>query len=408
VKKTLFIFILLIAFGLLGWQVYQKIFSIEKTGPRFRRNVSVAVETEPVRKETIRDMGLFTGTLYPLSQFIVAPKISGRLEKLQVNVGDSINPNQLIAVLDQGEYAQQIDQARAELEVARANLEESKSNLDIAARELERAKSLRQKKIASESELDETAAQFQAQTARNKVAQAQLAQKAAALKAAEVRLSYTRIYSRVNGSNEQHWVVGERFVHEGDLLAPNTSIVSILDIGTLLAVIHIIEKDYPKVQVGQSATVTADAYPGKNFSGKIVRLAPLLKETSRQARAEIYISNPDTILKPGMFVRAMIEFDRHENATVIPVSSLVNREGRQGVFLADPKQMKVTFVPVTVGLVSGNLAEIIDPLVTGSIVTTGQHLLEDGGSIILPGSESSPIQRKRPDKPDPSQSKEQS
>ncbi len=135
--------------------------------------------------------------------------------------------------------------------------------------------------------------------------------------------------------------------------------------------------------------------------------SPLLKETSRQARAEIEISNPDILLKPGMFVRVRIEFDRHDNATVIPVSSLVNRDGRQGVFLADPKEMKAVFVPVTVGLVSGDLAEILDPPLTGSIVTMGQHLLEDGGSIILPGS-SPPQLQKRPDKPDQSRIKGQS
>lgn len=407
-KKTIFVLILLVIVGLLGWQVYRTSFSPEKKGPRFKRNTAVAVEIEPVRQETIRDMGLFTGTLNPLSQFIVAPKIGGRLEKLMVDVGDFVEPDQLIAVLDQGEYAQQVNQARAELEVARANLEESKSNLDIAARELERVKSLRQKKIASESELDEAGAQFQAQTARHKVALAQLAQKRAALKAAEVRLSYTRIDAAGKGRDGRRWVVGERFVHVGDMLAPNTSIVSVLDIGTLLAVIHVTEIDYPKIQVGQTAMMTADAFPGKTFTGKVVRLAPLLKETSREARVEIEIPNRDTLLKPGMFVRARIEFDRHENATVVPVDSLVNRDGRKGAFLVDAKEMKAIFVPVTVGLVSGELAEIIAPPLTGSIVTTGQHLLEDGGAIILPGSRSSPAQKQGPEKSDIARSKGQS
>lgn len=395
-KKNLAILIVLIVLGLLGWQIYQKVSSRGKGYARHRRDVAVAVETKPVLRESIKDVGLFTGTLYPRSQFIVAPKIGGRLEKLFVDVGERVKQDQLVAILDNDEYVQQVDQARAELEVAKANLEESRSALDIANRELERVKALRQKKIASESELDAADAQFKAQTAKHKVAFAQVAQKKAALKATDVRLSYTKICVSCESKDGRWWVVGERFVDEGAMLAPNNSIVSVLDIGTLTAVIHVIERYYPKVQVGQSTTVMADAFPGKSFSGKIVRLAPLLKETSRQARVEIEIPNPDALLKPGMFVRVQIEFERHDNTTVIPLSALVNREGRQGIFLADPKEMKARFVPVTLGIINGNSAEVLDPSISGSVITMGQHLLEDGASIILPGSKPSKDQGKAP------------
>ena len=123
---------------------------------------------------------------------------------------------------------QQVDQAKAELEVARARIEESRSNLDRARREFERAKALRKKKIASESELDSTEAQFKAQGAMYRVTKAQVTQKEAALKASQVRLAYTRIHATWEGDEESR-VVGERFVDEGSMLAPNRSIVSILD-----------------------------------------------------------------------------------------------------------------------------------------------------------------------------------
>ena len=84
----------------------------------------------------------------------------------------------------------------------------------------------------------------------------------------------------------------------------NAPIVSILDIHSLTAVIHVIERDYSKVRVGQKVIVTTDAFPGSTFTGKIVRIAPLLKETSRQARVEIEVPNRDRLLKPGMFIRS--------------------------------------------------------------------------------------------------------
>jgi RND family efflux transporter MFP subunit len=151
---------------------------------------------------------------------------------------------------------------------------------------------------------------------------------------------------------------------------------------------HVIERDYSKVRIGQEAIVATDAFPGVTFTGRVLRVAPLLKEASRQARVEIEIPNPDETLKPGMFVRVQIEFAEHTNATVVPVSALVKRDGQGGVFLADTQNLKAHFVPVTVGIVNGELAEIADPPVSGLVVTLGHHLIEDGSAIILPSPES--------------------
>ncbi len=383
-KKTLIMVIFLALIGLLGWQIYAKLTSPTAGKGPVRGRPAVAVEIRKASKGTIRDVGVFTGTLHPRSRFVVAPKIGGRLEKLLVHVGDRIEPDKLVAVLDQGEYAQQVEQARAELEVARAQLAESKSALEIAGRELERVRELRRQKIASESELDGADAEFKARQAKHQVALAQVTQKRAALEAAQVRLSYTRIHTGGDGIGSM-WVVGERFVDEGALLAPNNPIVSILDIGILIAVVHVIERDYPKVKVDQTASITAEAFPEERFTGRIVRLAPLLKETSRQARVEIEIPNPDARLKPGMFIRAEIEFHRRENAVLVAESALVRREGVRGVFTVDMDEMKARFIPVTTGIVRGDIAEILEPPLQGPVVVLGQHLLEDGSNVLLPG-----------------------
>ena len=385
VKKGIVILIVLVLLSFLCWKIYQKVYTPEEGTARHRKAFSVPVEIAPIREMTVRDVVFFTGTLFPRSQFIVAPKIAGRLEKLLVNIGDLVKRNQLIAVLDDDEYVQRVDQARAELEVGKANLEESLSNLDIARREFDRAKTLRQKKIASESDLDSADAQFKAQNAKYKVALAQVIQKKAALKGAQVYLSYTKIcaYWENHGNSR---IIGERFVDEGSMLAPNTPIVTVLDIGSLTAVIHVIERDYSKVQVGQQAEMTTDAFPGKTFSGKIIRIAPLLKETSRQARVEIEVPNPEGLLKPGMFVRVQIEFSKHDSATVVPLKALTKRNSQQGVFLVDMKDMKAHFIPVTLGIVTDKWAEVVTPEFTGSVVTLGQHLLEEGSPVILPGT----------------------
>jgi RND family efflux transporter MFP subunit len=398
-KKILFILIILAGLGLLGWQIYEKASDSRKGSKRERRKVTVAVEVVLVKKASIREVGNFTGSLYPLSKFILAPKIAGRLEKILVNIGDTVKGGQLVAVLNDDEYRQQVIQAKAELEVAKANLEERKSTIENAKREYERTVTLRKKKIASESQLDAAESEFKAQQAKLNVATAQISQKMAALKMANIRLSYAQIQVTEN-NNTGCQVVGERFVDEGAMLAPNTPIVSVLDIEKLIACIHVIERDYPKIQPGLEAVISTDAFPGRTFTGKVIRIAPFLKETSREARVELEIPNAQKLLKPGMFVRVQIQFDEHKNATVVPVAALVKRNGTQGVFLADLQEQKARFVPVTIGIVNGAQAEVLNPPITGAVVTLGHHLLEDGSSIILPDKKPAGGALRKGEKPD--------
>jgi RND family efflux transporter MFP subunit len=384
-KKTVWIIIILTFVSLFGWQLYQKVSKPSKK--HTRKSEVVAVEIAQVQRATIRDIGYFTGSLLPHSQFGVAPNIAGRIKKLFVNAGDVVKQGQLIALLDDEEYVQQAEQTQAELQVARANLDESRGALEIAEREFERIKALRERKIISQSELDAAEAQYNAQVARHRVALAQVAQKEAALKTAKVRLSYTKIHASWEAKNRGFRVVGERFVDEGAMLSANTPIVSILDINSLIAVIHVTDKDYFKIRTGHKARVSIETFPDRTFSGRVVRIAPLLKETSRQARVEIEIPNSEGLLKPGMFVRVQVEFASHYDATVIPVTALAKRDGQQGVFVAALDTMKVHFVPVTLGIINGKIAEVVEPLLSEWVVTLGHHLLEDGDSITLPGKE---------------------
>jgi len=387
-KKFLSVLLVLAIFGIAGWQAYKRIIASADKKGLSRSAAPVAIETKPIRKDVIRDIGIFTGSLLPKSQFIVAPKVAGWLKKLLVNIGDTVQQNQEIAILDDEEFTQQVQQARAELQVAKANAENCTSDLDIAKREYERAKALREKKIASASELDESEAAFNACQTRLKVSLAQVAQKEAALKTADVRLSYTKVQAFWE-DGEATRVVGERFVDEGALLQVNEPIVSILENNPLTAVVYVIERDYQKVNVGQQSIVTTDAYPDKTFTGSVVRIAPLLKESSRQARVEIEVPSPDQLLKPGMFVRAKIEFARHDNATLVPFAALVRREDKEGIFIADMNNLKARFVPVTTGIINGELAEVIEPKISGLVVTLGNHLLEDGSDIMLPENKDS-------------------
>jgi RND family efflux transporter MFP subunit len=380
-KKYIFIALAVVLLGALGFQLYRKIGKKEGYAKQGAQ-VPVAVVAAPVERVMLQDLGEFSGSLIPNAQFDVSPKLGGKLEKLYVDVGDTVKKGELIAELEDEEVAQQVEQAKAELEVAQASLEDSQNALLLAEREHERVKALFEKQIASAAELDRVEAEFKTAESQHRVSLAQIKQKEAALKAAEVRLSYTNIRATWNRGEEIR-VIGERFVDEGALLRANEPIVSVLDIDTLVAVIQVIERDYPRVHEGQRAVVTTDLFPEREFEANVTRVSPILKEAARQAEVRVEVPNHDRLLKPGMFVRVKIEFSKKEGAPSVPLSSLVQRNGEQGLFLIEDDGRRARFVPVRVGLVHEGRAEILDPSLSGMVVILGQHLLEDGSPVIL-------------------------
>jgi len=338
-KKFFTTLVFLSIVGYLGWRIHEKILASKNKVKARPEKAGIAVEIASVEKRSIADMHVFTGTIVPHSQFILAPRISGRLVKLHFDIGDTIRKNDLIALIDDEEYRLEVEKANCLVNVALSSVEEALSDLGVAQSEYARAKSLRQREIVSKSDLDVAEAKYKASEVKHKVTLAQVEKEKANLKAAQIRYSYTKIHAFWEGENTSR-VVGERFVHEGTMLSVNTPILSILDLDTVLAVVYVIEQDYARIQIGKEATITTDAYPGKKFIAKIIRIAPILKETSRQARIELEISNANHFLKPGMFIRAEMEFLKKENVCSVPLVSIVKRHGKEGVFLVIWKKKK--------------------------------------------------------------------
>jgi RND family efflux transporter MFP subunit len=379
--KLLLIALALGGLAYVGWLIYRKLDTPAAAGSRGGGG-PVAVVAEQVGRETVRDARTLVGTLRPRSQFIVSPKIAARLERLGVNVGDRLENGQTVAWLDDDEVVQQVEQARAELEVARAGADEALVAAGRAEREHQRIAELRTRGVASEAELDLAKSDLDAQQAKVKLAQAAVQQRDAALKAVEVRLSYTKIaVAWPDGGGPR--VVAERYVDEGATLSAGAPILLVLEAEPLLAEVNVAEKDYPRIKVGQDATVTADAHPGREFAAKVVRLAPFFREASRQARIEVEVHDEEGQLKPGMFVRARIVLAVREGATVVPLDAVVRRDGTEGVFLVDEATKRARLVPVKVGVTDGRRAEILEPRISGLVVTLGQHLIDDGSPLAV-------------------------
>jgi RND family efflux transporter MFP subunit len=384
--------VLIVGAACLAYAMRQKAVEKAKEKQPQRPTAAIPVEAAPIVVGTIRDARALFGTLYARTQFVAAAKVTGRLTSLTADIGDAVDRNQIVAQIDDEELREDVLAAQSALAVRRAELAEAVSNVEYAGREYERSRELSSRSIASESDIDAKRLLLQTNEARVAVTEAEVAQAESALRAAEVRRSYTEVRAAWSEGDSRR-VVGERFANEGDLLAVNDPIVSVLDIDQVMAVVFVTEKDYPRLSLGQSAVVKADSFPDREWIGEVSRLAPVFRASSRQARVEVRVPNEDWTLKPGMFVRVEVLLEERPNAKIISRDALAKRRDAQGVFVVSDDGATVRFVPVKTGVVEGNRVELLEPAdLDGMIVTLGQNLLEDGSAIIVAGQAEEPAQ----------------
>ena len=392
-KKLIFLGVsLLVLVAVVGWQVYER-FQKEETnqsggwgrGGRGggSRNAPVAVEVEKIQLRDMRDWVVLTGTLEPESRYLVAPKVSGRLEKLFVEMGDEVEKGKVLAKLDDAEAIQQTKMAGAALKTAESSLEASQEEFEQSEREYKRQKDLFGRGLITQIQLENAKSQYAIRLANLKMARSSLLERTSNLESAKIRLSYSKISVDWEGDTPRR-IVGETFVDPGSLLNANTPILSILNIYNLTAVVSVTEMDYFKLRPGLSAEISVDSLQERKFSGTILRIAPFLKEYSREARVEVLVPNPEGILKPGMFVRVNVEIEFRKKVPAVPVAAVINRKG-EGIYLTDNESGKVSFVKIKPGIVENDWMEIREPDIEGAVVTLGQHLLRDGSPILIAG-----------------------
>ncbi len=367
----------------LGWVIFgqfQDRAGSSKSGKALR---PVPVEVAQIQRGPIALQRTFSGELEALAEFVVAPKVSGRVERVIVNIADSVKRGQVVAELDNDEYVQAVAQAQADLLVARANQSQAKSALEIANREFKRTESLLKRGIASDSEFDVATQEQLAKQAQLKVAAAQVTKAESSLEIANIRLGYTKVTAGWTGGDE-HRVVAERYVNEGQTVAANAPLLLIVDLNPIVGVIFVTERDYAHLIPGQLVSLKTDAYPDEQFTGRIERIAPIFRKSTRQARIEMTIGNPQHRLKPGMFIRTTIVLTQVSDATIIPEQALAIRDDRDGVFIVSEDGQSVVWHEVKVGIREGDRVQVEGQGLSGRVVTLGQQLVKNGSAITIP------------------------
>jgi RND family efflux transporter MFP subunit len=385
-KRTLPILLVLVAVAALAWGIARRFAELATDAAGEAQQAPVPVAVAPVERGAITLRRTFSGALEATAEFVVAPKVSGRVERLAIDLGDTVERGQVVAHLDDDELVQDVHQAEADVAVARAHTSAARSALEIAGRELVRAQALRSDGVASESQLDARRAEELAARAGLEVAEANVTRAEAALEAARIRLGYARVAADWSGGDDRR-VVSERHVDEGGTVSANGEILTIVELDPIVAVVHAPERDYARLAIGQVANLVTDAHPGRRFEARIARIAPVFRRATRQARIELLVDNADELLKPGMFVRATIELERLTDATLVPFEALTERGDTVGVFVLDADGEHVRWRPVEAGVREGERVQVRGEDVAGRVVVLGQELCDDGARVTVPGAD---------------------
>jgi RND family efflux transporter MFP subunit len=336
----------------------------------------MTVELQKVSRASMQAYVEVVGSLVGAQTVDIVPRAQGRLQSIDVRIGDSVSRGQVLAKVEDQELLEQLRQSDASYEVARATIRQRQADLSFAKTNLERNKSLFERSLLPRQSLDDAEARHQASQAQLDLAQAQLAQAASRREELRINLANTTVNSPVNG------FVAKRFVDPGAYVTQNVQLLSVVDISIVRLVVNLVERDLRKVSVGAGGTVQVDAYPGESFSGRVARVAPVLDPATRTAEMEVEIPNRTGRLKPGMYARVRLISANKENALVVPKSAMVDAQGRRGVYMVHNGQ--AVFRPVSLGLEEQDRVEVTEGLKEGDeVVTTGASALRDGVKVLL-------------------------
>jgi RND family efflux transporter MFP subunit len=395
-KKTKIVAIILCFSALTGfagwriWQAYQKKAAVEtaaaartKGGAGRLITVSIArARTAPVRQDIE-----ITGSLKPKEQVDVTSKVTGRVQRITVQVGDFVRQGQLIAELEDLEIAQQVRRAEAAREVVRATEQQRKAELANAKADADRAKQLFDQGLLSRQEYEAKTTSYRVFQAQVALVAAQEEQAAAELRELTIQRAQMKIHAPISG------FVAQKFVDTGAVVSPSTPIARVVNLSTMVTVANVPEREVARLRLGNRATVTFDAFGQQEFTGTVARIAPVLDAATRSALVEVEISNPQGALKAEMFARVRLDVGQMREAILIPRDALVYRGQQAGVFVVD--STKPVFQSVDTGATHGPEVEVVANLEPGTtIVSRGAAMLQEGDQIRVVESKEAELDNK--------------
>jgi HlyD family secretion protein len=371
------------------------------------RKKTIEVQVDRVKTQRLVSRVTASGKIEPKRKVDISASIPGKIIQLDVEEGDVVRKDAFLLQIDPVPFQAEVSNAKASLSGAKSELDSSLASLKQAEQSYNRKARMWEQKsgIISEDDYERSKTEFEVQQARVSSARHQVDQANARLERAVDDLNKTRVISPMSG------VVVRKAVEQGEVAVigtmnnPGTVLLTVADLSVMEAELEVDETDIGLLELGQKATVTVDAFPGKKFHGQVTEIgnSPIVKGTGSQEATDfkvtITLQNPEVKLRPGLTADGEITTAVREKCITVPIQALVVRDlgednpalknkpkeerEKEGVFLMS--QGKAQFREVKTGIMGEMDIEIKSGLNGGEQIVSGTYQtlreLKDGDQI---------------------------
>jgi multidrug efflux pump subunit AcrA (membrane-fusion protein) len=371
------------------------------------------VQVAAVTQDTVRRSVTADGTLFPVEQWNVMPKITAPVQRFLVNRGDQVKKDQLLAVLENKDLVAtaaadkgQVDQAQANLQntemasipesivKAQTDVESDQQQFDAARKVLDSRQELLKegalsRKLVDDAGVQYAAAKAQLDTAKEHLRALQTAGKQAQidsakgqvvsaqgqLRSAEAQVAYAEVRSPGAG------VIADRPLYAGDIAAAGSPLLVVMDVSRVVARVNVPTADAAGIKVGQPATVTL-ADTAQELQGKVTVASPATDLNSATVQVWVQLDNPGHTLKAGTAVHVSIVTAIIKNAMLVPVAAILPGETGGTAVLVVDSDATAHRRAVQLGVRQGDKVQVLTGVLPREdVVVVGGMGVDDKGKV---------------------------
>lgn len=353
------------------------------------------------RRDMMRTISL-SGQTVPLAQVDLSTKYAGNITAVYVDLGDTVEPGQILLEQDPVDTSLQLSQNRAAWAQAAAETKSAQSQFysDLQKAQVEYATAkmnynryviLKGEGAVSQKDLDTMyQALIVAKAALDNLQLQNVGDTPALIagkQAAQAKAKYTvdslsKQLEDLTIRAPRHGVISYRNAEAGAMAAANTKVLTITDTSGIYIDCPVAEADVAAIQPGMTVSVSVESL-ANTYDGTITYVSPAMDPTNKTYIVRITLSNPDTLLRGGMFAQSSLEVLQRRNTLFVPKDALVEQNGVSQLYVINPDST-IAIRTVKTGLRNDNYVEILEGLSDGEqIATTNLARLRDGVSVTI-------------------------
>ena len=361
-----------------------------------------AVAVTRVMARSLSSRVVLTAEFKPYQEVDVMAKVAGYIKQINVDIGDRVKKDQVLATLEIPEMADDlsranaaVDRANADVKRAQDELERTKSAREIAELSYNRLKAVSDKRpgLVAQQEIDDAhskdlvaQAQVSAANSAMQAAQEQVRVNEAEVAKVKTMIEYTKVTAPFDG------VVTKRYADTGSMIQAGTAsqtqampVVRISENQLLRLILPVPEKQTPLIRIGENVEVQVPTLH-RIFPGKVIRFENKLSLETRTMNTEVDVENPSLTLMPGMYAEVDLTTAEKSSALSLPVTAVDMETGSatEGNVTVVTPGYRIEIRKVEIGIQTANYVEIRSGLNEGDMVVVGNR------SNLQPGEEVQP------------------